>query len=144
MSPSSERRRQNREAAARHYARYKTAINEERRRRYKVKSKVKLKSIGGVTYYTIADLATLMDRSPVTLKRWIAAGKLPLPAATYRGTGLYTEAEAEIILSAWKLAGKSVSGRDGLNRIIWVKGKRYPWYQWVTDRIYEIRSKSDG
>jgi hypothetical protein len=71
----------------------------------------------------------------------MARGKFPEPAFTYRNEGLYTAAEFEIILSAWKLAGSNLHGQNGLYHLIGVKGKQHPWYQWVRDNIYDLRRK---
>ena len=127
------KRAKHRAAQKRYYGRNRTAIASQR------KIGISTLPLHG-QYYSTPQLAKFLGREVETVRKWQRAGIIPKGRYKKDRETFYTEAEVDIIISAFKLLGNP-SGPYGFNRKITVNGQVYQFKRWVKESIIAMRRK---
>lgn len=133
------RKAQDRARKKRDYALNRTAILEDKRRKRAKASKRPLVLPQG-EFYDTPRLAKLLGKDEATVRRWRRNGIIPQGRYIHNREHLYTPDEAQILVSGFKLLGRTF-GPGGFNRRIMVDGRLIPFKQWVKDGIMALRQK---
>jgi hypothetical protein len=131
----------NRVAVQRHYATNRKEINERRRRKYAechpwINDTV---VIGKQNYFGRKWLAHTLKITTRTLDMWVMKGFIPEGRIIYKGKQFYHQIEVGTIISAYRLAGSSLKGIAGPNKIIIYKRNKTTFKRLVWDEILELR-----